>query len=126
MSRPYEGTFAHWVELQGVDLSIDELATRAAKDHKELSRKQLLQARYIARKRLGKVASRGHGPKPRGNGVAKAKPKANGRAREPEAHADDEGPPPKHTALRKLILDVGLEVAQNIFEEFRVISERMR
>src|SRR3982750_353103 len=35
---------------------------------------------------------------------------------------EDDGPPPKHTALRKLILDIGLDAAVMIFEEFQTIS----
>lgn len=38
----------------------------------------------------------------------------------------EELPPAKHTALRKLILDVGLDTARQIIEEFVDVSERIR
>lgn len=39
---------------------------------------------------------------------------------------DAEAPPPKHTALRKLILEVGLDTAREIMAQFEHINEYMR
>lgn len=45
---------------------------------------------------------------------------------EPSEQAELSLPPPKHTALRKLILDVGLDAARDIIAEFEDVSERIR
>lgn len=65
--------------------------------------------------------------------VPKAPPKAIRVNSEPEhaepdhgAHLLEELPPAKHTALRKLILDVGLDTARQIIDEFEDVSERIR
>jgi len=57
-------------------------------------------------------------------------PKSNGHIEKRRAvvvdEQEDDGPPPSHTALRRAILNVGLEAAQQIFAEFSDALERIR
>src|SRR4249919_370287 len=107
---PYEGSLVEWITKQGFDKSLDELITLAATERKGATRKQITQARFNARRRSGM--------KPLKRGKKAKASKSNGRNAQVELLSDsevrlqldaDEGPPAKHTALRRLILDVGME-----------------
>lgn len=148
----YEGSISQWIDANhGTQRSIDDLVLLAKAQGKDYTRKQIRQQRVVALKYLKTPRKRGPGvlvdvqSKPQRkassrpqNGhtpatvVAPASTAAAALAARQaailatEVHPDDDGPPPKHTALRRLILDVGLDAAMSILEEFRLISERMR
>lgn len=155
MGRPYEGSLAQWVDQHGgANATVEQLVEYAKAEGKPYDYRQLRRARWVShssragehrQKVLATVAKHGRQQTIPGTVVSadvlglpvKRKPGRPPRmpalpAPDPvrfehdEGHPEDEGPPPKHTAFRKMVLEIGLDTARQILSEFHDISERIR